>query len=214
MLCWTASTFCESACLYLVKETITAMSYWPCLQCSYHWWLCTKDNWQKRLIRIHCRKIKTFITGYFLGRKIVCFGIMNNIMTAYLPQFLFFRQHHIKGLIRLPREQSSWGPPGSCQPQMGPMLAPWTLLSGWFWRGLLSPCRKSSPEAVRTRVLFAQPWVHWDNKNRSVLIMIRTWLFKFHPMNVIIYSPLKRRICCSKRVFLHASPIVMSYVTP
>ena len=23
----------------------------------------------------------------------------------------------------------TWGPPGSCQPQMGPMLAPWTLLS-------------------------------------------------------------------------------------
>ena len=29
----------------------------------------------------------------------------------------------------------TWGPPGSCQPQMGPMLAPWTLLLGypaWF----------------------------------------------------------------------------------
>ena len=34
-----------------------------------------------------------------------------------------------------------WGPPGSCWPQMGPMLAPWTLLSGmitisilpWIW---------------------------------------------------------------------------------
>ena len=24
-----------------------------------------------------------------------------------------------------------WGPSGSCRPQMGPMLAPWTLLSGW-----------------------------------------------------------------------------------
>ena len=24
----------------------------------------------------------------------------------------------------------SWGPPRSCRPQMGPMLAPWTLLSG------------------------------------------------------------------------------------
>ena len=24
----------------------------------------------------------------------------------------------------------SWGPPGSCQPQMGPILASWTLLSG------------------------------------------------------------------------------------
>ena len=23
-----------------------------------------------------------------------------------------------------------WGPPGSCRPQMGPMFAPWTLLSG------------------------------------------------------------------------------------
>ena len=33
----------------------------------------------------------------------------------------------------------TWGPPGSCRPQMGPMLAPWTLLSGkwcqihYFW---------------------------------------------------------------------------------
>ena len=24
----------------------------------------------------------------------------------------------------------TWGPPGTCRPQMGPMLAPWTLLSG------------------------------------------------------------------------------------
>ena len=24
----------------------------------------------------------------------------------------------------------AWGPPGSCRSQMGPMLAPWTLLSG------------------------------------------------------------------------------------
>ena len=26
----------------------------------------------------------------------------------------------------------TWGPSGSCRPQMGPMLAPWTLLSGLF----------------------------------------------------------------------------------
>ena len=42
----------------------------------------------------------------------------------------------------------TWGPPGSCRPQMGPMLAPWTLLSGrlcwsgrsaslgWMWTAL------------------------------------------------------------------------------
>ena len=27
----------------------------------------------------------------------------------------------------------TWGPPGSCRPQMCPMLAPWTLLSGLLW---------------------------------------------------------------------------------
>ena len=26
----------------------------------------------------------------------------------------------------------TWGPPGSCRPQMGPMLAAWTLLLGWW----------------------------------------------------------------------------------
>ena len=28
----------------------------------------------------------------------------------------------------------TWGPPGSCRPQMGPMLTPWTLLSGPWWQ--------------------------------------------------------------------------------
>ena len=26
--------------------------------------------------------------------------------------------------------EPKWGPPGSCRPQMGPILAPWTLLLG------------------------------------------------------------------------------------
>ena len=37
----------------------------------------------------------------------------------------------------------TWGPPGSCRPQAGPMLAPWTLLSGirsfWYSSGYLHP---------------------------------------------------------------------------
>ena len=32
----------------------------------------------------------------------------------------------------------TWGPPGSCRPQMGPMLAPWTLLSAEFYTGVIS----------------------------------------------------------------------------
>ena len=38
----------------------------------------------------------------------------------------------------------TWGPPGSCRPQMGPMLAPWTLLSV---AGLTKP-----PSKLRYRV--------------------------------------------------------------
>ena len=32
----------------------------------------------------------------------------------------------------------TWGPPGSCRPQVGPILAPWTLLSGVFMRYLVT----------------------------------------------------------------------------
>ena len=32
-----------------------------------------------------------------------------------------------------------WGPPGPCRPQMGPMLAPWTLLSGVVWMNTAKP---------------------------------------------------------------------------
>ena len=35
---------------------------------------------------------------------------------------------------------STWGPPGSCRPQMGPMLAPWTLLSGMLLEYRDSTC--------------------------------------------------------------------------
>ena len=37
----------------------------------------------------------------------------------------------------------TWGPPGSCRPQMGPMLATWTLLSGVLMnKAKLKPCSK------------------------------------------------------------------------
>ena len=34
----------------------------------------------------------------------------------------------------------TWGPPGSCRPQMGPMLDPWTLLSGLVSRLMTTVC--------------------------------------------------------------------------
>ena len=36
----------------------------------------------------------------------------------------------------------TWGPPGSCRPQMGPMLDPWTLLSGYWSHGVIQNGRR------------------------------------------------------------------------
>ena len=55
----------------------------------------------------------------------------------------------------------TWGPTGSCRPQMGPMLVPWTLLSGyrcppgryflfWFWAFEVS--------AVLIRIILLSPF--------------------------------------------------------
>ena len=53
----------------------------------------------------------------------------------------------------------TWGPPGSCRPQVGPMYAPWTLLSGiilrWcmVWRLdyylVAAPCQTRENERMR-----------------------------------------------------------------
>ena len=42
----------------------------------------------------------------------------------------------------------TWGPPGSCRPQVGPMLAPWTLLS-WV-QHVWSGCLISISQAIAT----------------------------------------------------------------
>ena len=63
------------------------------------------------------------------------------LIFAVLPtghRFNMIVTFHEKGLLLHSRQYSqiamfmgpTWGPPGSCRPQMGPMLAPWTLLSG------------------------------------------------------------------------------------
>ena len=56
----------------------------------------------------------------------------------------------------------TWGPPGSCRPQMGPMLAPWTLSSGelylhklqrvlsvWHWQAKCSVLANGYGDAKR-----------------------------------------------------------------
>ena len=47
---------------------------------------------------------------------------------------LFIRDRAARNTSQIARFMGpTWGPPGSCQPQMGPILAPWTLLSVIFF---------------------------------------------------------------------------------
>ena len=61
----------------------------------------------------------------------------------------------------------TWGPPGSCRPQMGPMLAPWTLLSGYAFLFNIKIC------AINVSV-----W-NWIQEYTSIkMIIMKTCRFK------------------------------------
>ena len=64
----------------------------------------------------------------------------------------------------------TWGPPGSCQPQMGSMLAPWTLLSLWrsigFW-GHQANCSKVLITYVEHICVFVHNTLLWRHNGRD-----------------------------------------------
>ena len=74
----------------------------------------------------------------FLQRQLLDYRIFIVQMVRY-DEIRFISNHNIQTII-LAHSQiarimgSTWGPPGSCRPQIGPMLVPWTLLSGLgYW---------------------------------------------------------------------------------
>ena len=57
----------------------------------------------------------------------------------------------------------TWGPPGSSRPQMGPMLAPWTLLSGsGCYESRESNVMYGYPEHFRDCSVASIVYVHWN----------------------------------------------------
>ena len=59
------------------------------------------------------------------------------IIKIYISITFFLKCHDGRKIAKF--MEPSWGPPGSCRPQMGSMLAPWTLLSGDVSDGLQYP---------------------------------------------------------------------------
>ena len=72
-----------------------------------------------------------------------------------------------------------WGPPGSWRPQMGPMLAPWTLLSGWF----------AASNRSLTRLMF-------------IAVMHETFMLCGAYWTIVLYAQTKvERFCMLKSAF-------------
>ena len=74
----------------------------------------------------------------------------------------------------------TWGPPGSCRPQMGPMLAPWTLLSGCCWLWLKSVCNSPGTAALADvggmdRYLTITKDNQPETSLRIIVIMMTSW---------------------------------------
>ena len=61
-------------------------------------------------------------------------SILGRLYCYIVHKFSVLQQSICKNLVTISQITKfmgpTWGPPGSCRPQMGPMLDPWTLLSG------------------------------------------------------------------------------------
>ena len=78
----------------------------------------------------------------------------------------------------------TWDPPGSCRPQMGPMLAPWTLLSGMF---CVQVSHTSNVERVLKKVSFLRFRIKADTSDltHSVCNRIRfLWQWLLQPSSI------------------------------
>ena len=68
--------------------------------------------------------------------SVVSFCRKHTSSRSYYVMMGFLRDHGLLVMLVLSQIAKlmgpTWGPPGSCRPQMGPILAPWTLLSGMF----------------------------------------------------------------------------------
>ena len=113
-----------------IKENIKALRHWP---------LCaevTGDRWIPR------------INGQWRGK---CFHFMTSSWTVLVWYSVRTFPTQIARFT-----WPTWGPPGSCRPQLGPMLAPWTLLSGHYLsEKLISVSLESSCYNVEILGVFA-----------------------------------------------------------
>ena len=121
---------------YFIKIWISNSLHWVVIQ------LLAVNLWMtENLINDN----STFILVMVLCRQATRYHLSHNGMKPVILWHGFIRPYlnlngssgRVENILQFwPRTQiakfvgPTWAPPGSCRPQMGPMLAPWTLLSG------------------------------------------------------------------------------------
>ena len=66
----------------------------------------------------------------------------------------------------------TWGPTGSCRPQVGPMLVPWTLLSRYFYVNTSTPDQYYS-RPIRSILRLRSPYV--ENMKQGCSCLVWKW---------------------------------------
>ena len=87
----------------------------------------------------------------------------------------------------------TWGPPGSCRPQVGPMLAPWTLLSGLFSWWACYPQHVSTPHCILLTVFHANSTLSTKGNPRSTEFYFDCFqilLYRKMFLPAVIYFPI------------------------
>ena len=72
-------------------------------------------------------KIKRYIHGKYSHCRSLCKPVEKAVVSIHIKRTV----NTVNRFSQIAKFMGpTWGPPGCCRPQMGPMLAPWTLLSG------------------------------------------------------------------------------------
>ena len=109
---------------------------WEHLNLAQNW--ATRTRQSKYGMYIVGRSLPTYFTYLHIISRIFISNFISNIkpiirICTLLRIFIHFMILGTWVLCNTPESKvlgPTWGPTGSCLPQMGPMLAPWTLLSG------------------------------------------------------------------------------------
>ena len=131
-------------------------------QSSHHWWKWGYLSWGTPAIWIfqHYAMITSILCEMYVTTS---FWHINCAIIAW-----YVRWDMVSQIARF--MGPTWGPPGSCRPQMGPMLAPWALLSGLV-------CNEHDSIYDMTLMSSLLPWwiIHW---HKQTMIWYRFHLSK------------------------------------